>query len=367
MDVRPLSVCALVPYPPGTAPSQRFRLEQWRLHLEHEGIRLELLPFVDRRLMALLHRPGAALRKAGFVAAAVVRRAVEAARVAAWDAVVVHRGACLLGPAVLERLIVTRRPLIFDFDDAIYLCDTSPANRRLGWLKWPHKTATLCRISSHVTAGSAHLEAWARRHTPHVTLVPSSIDTERYRPQPKPEGPGMVIGWMGSTTSQRHLEIFAPTIREAVARPGVELRVVSAAPPVLPGVRFAWRPWSAATEVEELAGFDVGIMPMPDDAWSQGKCAMKALQYMGMGLATVASPVGATREVIEHGENGLLAASVGEWVEHLTALRHAPAFRARLAAAGRKTVETRYSMRASAAAFGRATREAVACWRGRSA
>ena len=172
---------------------------------------------------------------------------------------------------------------------------------------------------------------------------------------------------MGSATSQRHLEAAAPMLADVVTRPGVVLRVVSAMPPALPGIPFEWQRWSAEGEVAALAGFDVGIMPMPDDEWSRGKCAMKALQYMGMGIATVASAVGANRQVIAHGDDGLLASTPEEWRACLDALVADPALRARLGGAARLTVEARFAMTAAAAAFARATRDAVARRRDRPA
>jgi len=366
-DGSELRVCAFVPYPLDTAPSQRFRLEQWAPHLAREGIQIAFRPFVDHRLMTVLHRSGSVVAKSGLMLAALARRAREVSRLDC-DAVVVHRAACLAGPPVLERILAASRPLIFDFDDAIFLPDTSRANRRFGRLKCAGKTATLCRMSAHVTVGSGHLADYARRHAAGVSVVPSSVDTERYRPRESHDGrERVVVGWMGSATSQVHLERFAPVLREIVARRSIELRVVSATPPDLPGIPHAWTRWSAAAEAEALRSFDIGIMPLPDDSWSRGKCAMKALQYMGVGVPTIAGDVGANAEVVTHGHDGFLAATPEAWVTHATALIDAPALRARIGAAGRRTVEERYSMRVSAAKFARAVRDAVEAWDQRGA
>jgi len=249
---------------------------------------------------------------------------------------------------------------VFDFDDAIFLPHETQTNRRLAWLKFPAKTGTICRLSAHAVVGNAYLAEYARRFNPRVTIVPSSIDTDRYQPLPPNRVAGrVVVGWMGSSSSQTYLEIFAAMLREVAALPNVEIRVVSNRRPALPGVPLTWRPWSAATEVEDIASFDVGIMPMPDTQWALGKCALKALQYMAMGVATVASAVGANREVIEHGRSGLLASTDAEWLAGLRALSESPELRARLGRAGRVTVETRYSMRSSAAAFAEVVRSVV--------
>ena len=167
------------------------------------------------------------------------------------------------------------------------------------------------------------------------------------------------MGWTGSSTSQTHLEMFAPMLREFTSRRDVELRVISDREPVLPGVAFVWRPWSAAAEVAELSHFDLGIMPMPDDEWAKGKCALKALQYMAMGVPTICSAVGANCEVIRHGENGLLAKSNEEWIANLELLIDEPALRERLGAMGRRSVEERYSMSRCAELFARVVRETV--------
>ena len=356
-----ISVAALVPYAPGTTPSQRFRIEQWIPLLGERGIQVRVLPFAGPVLTGLLQQPGQLLRKAALAMTAVARATGRAAFGHLGDVVFVHRSAAILGPPVLERLLAQRgRPLVFDFDDAIFLPHETETNRRLSWLKFPGKTGTICRLSAHVVVGNAYLAEYARRFNRRVTIVPSSIDTDRYRPRlGAPSGGRVVVGWMGSSSSQTYLEMFAGMLRQVAALPNVEIRVVSNRRPDLPGVPVVWRPWSAATEVEDLAAFDVGIMPMPETDWALGKCALKALQYMAMGVATVASAVGANREVIEHERNGLLVSTDADWLASLRAFAVSPELRVRLGLAGRQTVEMRYSMRSSAAAFAEVVRSVV--------
>lgn len=356
-----LSVCALVPYPEQSVPGQRYRIEQWRPFLEKEGIEVDFLSFADRKLAELLYQPGRVVAKSAKMTARFIRRFSHVRAARRYDAVFIHRAACLAGPALHERLIaLLGKPVIYDFDDAIFMLHTTVSNRRFGWLKFPGKTAAICRLSAHVVVGNSFLADYARRHNSNVTVIPSSIDTEVYQPAARSRANRrVVVGWTGSSTSQTHLEMFAPVLSQIVARQEVEIRVISDREPQLEGVPFTWRRWSAAAETEDLSRFDIGIMPMPDDEWSRGKCSMKALQYMAMAVPAVCSAVGMNSEVIEHNRNGMLATTPEEWIASLESLIEDPQLRQRMGAEARKTVEERYSMRESARLFARAVREAV--------
>ncbi len=175
---------------------------------------------------------------------------------------------------------------------------------------------------SAITSSSA-IRSWettARQFNTKVTIVPTSVDTSRYRVRSERHSRNghrpLVVGWTGSSTSQTYLEWFAPVLREMVSKGGIEFRVHSNRKPELSGIPFEWRPWSPETEVDEISQFDVGIMPMPDTDWARGKCAMKALLYMSVGVPAICSDIGANRDVITNGVNGFLASTKDDWIAH---------------------------------------------------
>jgi hypothetical protein len=348
-----LRLLVLSPYPTGHVPGQRFRIEQWEGVLTELGIDCTYVPFADPALMRILFSPGHTLMKAHGVVRGWIRQSRQLRRLPRPDVALVFRAASLAGPPVLERRLVRQRiPFVLDFDDAIFVLHSTKANRWFSWLKFPGKTQTLCRLSSHVTVGNGYLQGWALSHNPRVSIIPSSVDLNLFPLATRQASPHVIVGWTGSHTSQTYLEAEASMLRRFLAaNPRARLRVHSDRKPSLPGVSHEWRPWAPETEAAEIASFDIGIMPMPNDVWSRGKCSMKALLYMAASSTAVCSAVGHNLEVIESGVNGILASTEDAWVEGLSRLVDDAALRGRLGQAGRRTVEQRFSREICARAF----------------
>src|SRR5205085_2743687 len=226
-----------------------------------------------------------------------------------------HREAALIGPALAERVLrAEQRAIVYDFDDAIYLPYVSPTNRYLSYLKFPWKTQALCRMAAAVTAGNESLAEYASRYNGRVSVVPSTVSMREYRPRPDPPPARLpAIGWTGSHSSLSYLTLVREPLRALRARRPFRLLVIGVERFDVPGVDVECRPWSAATEVRDLWDMDVGIMPLPDEPWARGKCGMKAIQYMGVGIPAVVSPVGANRQIVTDGITGLHASTDAQW------------------------------------------------------
>jgi glycosyltransferase involved in cell wall biosynthesis len=339
-----MRLLAIVPSVYDTNPSQRFRIEQWEPLLRARGVEVTFRPFESPELHAVLYRPGRTAEKLRLVAEALRRRAADVRAARDYDAVYLLREAALLGPPLFERWL--RRagvPFVFDFDDAVFVPYVSPSNGYLSYLKFPGKTRAICRMAAHVMAGNPYLADYARRVNERVTMIPTTIDTEKYTVEPRAENRVPVVGWSGSYSTAQHLATLKGVLRQLAERERFRLRVIGAPDFKIEGVEVEATAWRSETEVEDLRPFDIGIMPLPDDQWSRGKCGLKALQYMALGVPTVCSPVGVNTEIVRDGENGLLASTDDEWVEKLSGLLRSASERARLGRAGRETVEARYS------------------------
>jgi glycosyltransferase involved in cell wall biosynthesis len=338
------------------SPSQRYRFEQWAPHLAaNHAIRLDFSAYESSALAALLYQPGHVPAKAILTLRDYVRRASVLRQARDYDAIVIHREAALIGPAIYERLLAwSGKPVIFDFDDAIWSNQQERMNGVFSRLHCPGKTSTICRLAKAVTVGNEFLARYARQRNRFVSVIPSSIELADYPLLPEAADEGkFVVCWTGSSSTLVHFEHARPALERLAASLPLIVKVICSHPPKRPiaGAEMRFVPWSSEREAEDVADCHVGIMPLPDNEASRGKGGMKALQYMATGRPVVVSPVGVNAEIVRHGENGFLASSVDEWVEALITLARDHGLRAKLGANARRTVERDFSADLSSRKF----------------
>jgi glycosyltransferase involved in cell wall biosynthesis len=244
-------------------------------------------------------------------------------------------------------------PLIFDFDDAIWLEDKSNHQGILGRLKKPGKTSEIIALADKVIAGNSYLSEYGLKFNNNVHIIPTTIDTERYIPREKAYGSQIVIGWSGSFSTIKHFEEIVPVLLQIKNKyqDKVSFKVIGDARYLNSELGIQGIKWQAKTEVQDLQEFDIGIMPLPDEEWTKGKCGAKGLQYMGLAIPTIMSPVGVNTEIIADGVNGFLAETPDEWVDKLSQLIESVELRRKLGTAGRETVVKHYSVEANKAKY----------------
>jgi glycosyltransferase involved in cell wall biosynthesis len=360
----PIRVLALSPIPEEGAGC-RFRVSQYIPYFASHGIEVTVRSFYTRDFFRLVYRRGHFMRKSVSFLGLLARRLLVLRELGRYDLVLLYREAIPLGPPLMERAIARRGlPIVFDFDDAIFLSNVSEANRSVAFLKDTSRTAKIIAFSTHVVVGNGFLADYARQFNPAVTVIPTAVDTTRFIPRAdrtRLPATGPVVGWIGSPTTFHYLETLAPILREAASRHAFTLKVSGAGKPVqFQGVRVDDVPWSLEREVELFNTCDIGVYPLEDDDWARGKCGFKAIQFMACGVPVVAAAVGVNREIIRDGENGFLASTPAEWRDKLDRLLTDAALRDRFSRAGRQTIEDRYSVSVTAPQLATILRQAVA-------
>lgn len=344
------SVLLVLSHYHGRSPGQRYRIEQYISFLAEAGFECQSSVLITPRQDVFFYRPGHHVAKLGALLSHYWQRRSELREIKTYDLVFIFREALLTRHTFFERGVARAGvPILFDLDDAIWLPNVSQANRRFGFLKDPEKTHRILPLASLVFAGNSYLADHVRAYNPNVWIVPTTIDTDLHKPGRSENNAAdapIVIGWSGSHTTLPHFRLVEPALAHIKQQYGSRVRFVVMGDAGYQNEELGIQglAWSEKAEVPTLNSFDIGIMPLPDDEWSKGKCGLKALAYMAMETATVASPVGVNTEIIQHGQNGLLASSQADWVHQLSRLIEDAELRKRLGRAARQTVIERYSV-----------------------
>ncbi len=353
-----MKILFLVPYPIGQSPSQRFRFEQYFSSLSKAGIQYEIKSFLKSENWRLFYQDGNFFLKIGAIGEGFLKRLIALFKIRDYDFIFIHREVAPVGPPAFEWIIakVFRKKIVYDFDDAIWLTDKKNESWLEKTIRWRRKLKSICKWSYKVSAGNEYLATYAKQFCRDVIVNPTTIDTEKVHNfslhLKSNSSDRIIVGWTGSYSTLKYLKGIEALLQRIEAKYAhVDFWVIADRPPDIKLNRMQFKPWSIEAEVSDLSKFDIGIMPLPNDEWTKGKCGFKALQYMAMGIPTVASAVGVNKSIIKHGINGFLVNEATEWDEYLSRLIEDETLRKRIGSVGRKTLESGYSVHSNKERF----------------
>lgn len=330
--------------------SSRLRILQFIPYLEANGFKCTVKSLLDDEYLNSLYTHS---RRAPLaIASLYLKRLIMLFDFFRYDLIWVEKEIFPYLPAFAEKLLrLFGKAYVVDYDDAIFhnydLSDNLVVRKFMG-----RKIDAVMRSSACVIAGNSYLAERARTAAaPRVEIIPTVVDHTRYRPRQDSSSKGLVIGWIGSPSTQK----FVLGIREALTKAcqvhNARLMLVGASPQIVtefPGVQVDVVAWSEGSEAEQIRQMDIGIMPLPDGPWEKGKCGYKLIQYMACAVPVIASPVGVNVRIVSGSHSGLLADSLAEWERTLLQLLKSPEQRSALGVAGRKAVEETYSLQVQA-------------------
>lgn len=345
----------LVPYPLHQAPSQRFRFEQYLQILKNHGHEYASQSFFSSKYR-LGRNDSHFPRIIWALSAGFFRRFFILFRIWRYDFVFIHRESFPIGPPLFEWIIAKwiKKRIIYDFDDAIWLTDNDSESRWQRWIRHRSKVSRICRWSYRVSCGNQYLVDFAKAFNNDTIINPTTIDLSNY-PQSQStytKDEELLIGWTGTHTTLKYL-LTLETVFLTLFKifPSLQLHIIAEADPRLQWGPVIFSPWRRESEAADLEKFSIGVMPLPDDPWTRGKCGAKALQYMAAGVPCIASPVGTNKTIIENGVDGFLCDKQSDWLKILELLLRNPDLRARVGEKGRAKVERCYSTASNASNF----------------
>ena len=317
-------VLIVCPYPIDTVPGQRFRFEEYLDTFAAAGIEVTIEPFLSPRTFAVFHQRGNTTRKAAGVMAGFVRRLSLLPRLRGFDYIFLCREAAPVGPPVFEWIMfMIGSRVIYDFDDAIFLPNSLSGGRLLHLAKWSSKVGWITRRSRQVTVCNQFLKGWASQLNRDVVVLPTTVGPQYFERRKTYSSANIpVIGWTGSYSTAKYLELVRSALVKLQERHEFEFVVICNFDPGFPELKhYRFIKWRSATEVDDLIQLDIGLMPVHDGLWENGKVGLKAIQYSALGVVPVVSNVGSGTEVVVDGKTGLVVDNTEEaWYCALTRL-----------------------------------------------
>lgn len=339
------SILFLTKYPRSGA-SSRYRVYQYLPFIRAAGIHYRVSSFMSEQTFSLSKREGWLVLKLLCGTYDLFRRLTYSYRFLSYDVIYMQREALPFGPLWLERLFrCFGKVVIFDYDDALFIYKKNENNRLASLLKSPSRIPKIMQLSHSVFAGNDWLKQQALSYCADARTFYVAEDLQRYYAKKNYYQSRVVLGWLGSSSTEKYLYIIEPVLRELCERyPHVELHIVGGGKFSAAGIRTKHIPWDYDTEVEALQAFDIGLMPLPLEAWSKGKSGGKARTYMSVGLPGVVTDIGFNQELVQHGRTGFLVESLSDWKRCLERLIIEPEYREQIGKAARLAVEKRFDL-----------------------
>jgi glycosyltransferase involved in cell wall biosynthesis len=321
------------------AASHRYRLSQYVPGLAQAGIDLQIHSLLDdvyltSRFAGLPVPWGSVLQSAWQRLGVLISKND-------FSGAILHCELYPLLPGSLERLLLPK-PYIYDFDDALFLKYRQGRIRVLRPILGS-KFDKIIAGAAAVTAGNSFLTHYAQKFNSNVNLLPTVVDTMRYKLAARSLNAEFTVGWVGSPSTAPYLAALVEPLAQLAKEGPVRMVVVGGPAPTIPGVVVEKIAWDEASEIHQINRFDVGVMPLTDDNWARGKCAFKLIQYMACGVPVVASRVGANVDVVTP-QCGFLVENATGWLSALRALRDDVPRRSQMGEAARMRIEKEYSL-----------------------
>jgi L-malate glycosyltransferase len=342
---RILIVC---PFPEGQAAGQRLKYEQFFEHWKENGYEIEVSSFMDIRMWDIVYKEGNFLRKVFGTIRGYVRRIKDIFRLKKFDLVYVFMWVTPLGTSLFERIFrFLSIKLIYDLEDNAMMAPSNNLNPVIAILKGRGKIPFLIKEADHVITSSPFLNDFCLplNKKKSSIFISDAINIEKYLPiNTYTNNRTIVIGWTGTFSSKMYLDLLKNVFLELNKRIKFKLLIIGNFPYDFPGIDLEVIQWTKANEIADLQRIDIGIYPLTQDRWVLGKSGLKALQYMALGLPTIATNVGTNPRIITHMKNGWLVRTEEDWIEALENLSNNPELRAKIGRVARDQITQNYSL-----------------------
>jgi glycosyltransferase involved in cell wall biosynthesis len=342
-------ILVLCPYPFDRAAGQRLKYEQYFSSWRKEGFSITISNFFDNGTWDVLYTKKGFIKRVLGSVFGYFRRLRDLSVASQYDVIYIFMWGTPIGLPLYEILLKKlNKRIIYDYDDSVFLKKkVSYSFRNL--IKSPLKSRYLIKNAEAVILSSPSNLNYSINLNKHnnATYIPCSVNTDRFKNIDVFKDKKITIGWTGTFSSIKYLELLTPIFYELKKRLDFKLILITNFDYFLPDIDLEVISWSKEKEIEDLNRIQIGLYPLIEDEWALGKGGLKVIQYMAAEIPSVATNFGTAKDIIIDGHSGFLVSSNSDWVEKICELARNPLLRKEIGKNGRKIIENRFSLNAN--------------------
>ncbi len=349
-------ILVICPFPENEVPGQRLKYEQYFDSWREAGFEITVKPFVSEKFMKIIYKPGNFHLKFIYTIIGYLKRFILFFSLNKYDVVYSFLWVTPFGPPIFEYFVCKfSRKLIYDIDDLVFLKHSSSANKFISFLKGKSKPILLMKKANHVITCTPFLDEFVKQYNKKTTDISSTVDTEnRYIPiNTYKNNHQIIIGWSGSHSTSKYLYLLKDVLVKLSKIVDYKLIVMGDPNFYIEGVNIEAIKWEEKIEIQTLQKFDIGLYPLPFEDWVLGKSGLKAIQYMALGIPTLATEVGTINRIIQNSKNGFLIPENNSeiWLGQLVNLINNFELRKEIGLSGRNTIVDSFSLKANESTY----------------
>jgi len=337
-----LFIPCLLPYPQDTVPGQRFRWEQWEKILRKKNIFLIKIFFSDSLFIKFKND------KNIFILVYYIYLYLRFFLITLFNCkhnkFLIFRNCTIVGPPIVEFFLkLIGKKIVFDFDDAIHFGSENMNSWFFSnFIRCDWKIKLIIKFSNLVIAGNKELKKYALKYNKKVQIIPTTIDINQYKQKKKLNKKQLIVGWSGSVSTSKYIENFLPILIKIQKKSNFKILIIGSKLNIN-NSHIKCLAWSSKHEIQNLKKIDIGLMPLPNNVWTKGKCGLKILQYLSLGVPSLVSNVGINSEIITNRKNGFLINNNKDWEIYLKKLINDQSLVLKMGINGRQTVVKHFS------------------------
>ena len=310
-----LKVACLLPYRKNVAPAQRFRWEQWEKFLNNDKCKFKIIYFSNKKIEYCFKKKKFFLLFFFYILNFFIYF-YKIIKNLNSDYFIIGRNAILPGLPIFETfLYLINKKLIYDFDDAIYL---SPVNDNffINILRFKWRVRYIAKLSKMIFIGNRFLEDYIKKYNRNTYIIPTTVDINNYNSKLETHSSKVIVGWTGSKSTSNYIQEIIPVLEKVNQKIPFDI-IVLGAKIDLGSLSGKCVIWNSKNEEKFIRKMDIGLMPLPDNKWTKGKCGLKAIQYSNYFIPSIVSDVGVNEEVIINDQTGYVIQNNEELADKL--------------------------------------------------